>query len=103
MLYSFQLDSGEKALQCYQRKLIKILMEKTKPTVLVHWDLMPDVEGKENTIKETQQELPPHKWNMDAEGAWRMYINVGFIEDSNIEESETNIDDGVESDACENV
>ncbi len=32
-------------------------------------------------------------------GAWRMDINVGFIEDSNIEESVTNIDVRVESEA----
>ncbi len=33
------------------------------------------------------------------EGAWRMDINVGFIEDSNIKESITNIDVRVESEA----
>ncbi len=101
VLYSFQLDSGEKALRWCQGKVIKILMEKTKPTVVVRWDPMPDVEGKENSIEETQQELPrhKHKWNKDVEGAWRMVINVGFIEDSNIEESVTNIDVRVESEA----
>jgi hypothetical protein len=98
-LYSFQLGSGEKALQWCQGKVIKILTEKTKPTVAVCWDLMPDVEGKENSIEETQQELPRHKWKKDEEGAWRMDINVGFIEDSNIEESVTNIDVRVESEA----
>jgi hypothetical protein len=75
------------------------LIKKTKPTVVVHWDPMPDVEGKENLIKETQQELPRHKWNKDVEGAWRMDINVDFIEDSNIQESVTNIDVRVESEA----
>jgi hypothetical protein len=43
VLYSFQLDSGEKALQLCQGKVIKLLMEKTKPTVVVHWDSMTDV------------------------------------------------------------
>ncbi len=52
VLYSFQLGSGEKALQWCQGKVNKILMEKTKPTVVVHWDPMPDVEGKENSIKD---------------------------------------------------
>ncbi len=33
------------------------------------------------------------------EGAWRMDINVGFFEDSNIEESVTNVDVRVESEA----
>jgi hypothetical protein len=50
-------------------------------------------------IEESQQELPRHKWNKDVEGAWRMDINVGFIEDSNIKESVTNIDVRVESEA----
>ena len=52
VLYSFQFGSGEKALRWCQGKVIKILMEKTKPTVVVHWDPMPDVEGKENSIKD---------------------------------------------------
>ncbi len=99
VLYSFQLDSGEKAPQWRQEKVIKVLMEKTKLTVVVHWGSMPDVEGKENSIEETQQELPRHKWNKDVEGAWQMDINVGFIEDSNIKESVTNIDVRVESEA----
>ncbi len=50
-------------------------------------------------IEESQQELPRHKWNKDVEGAWRMDINVGFIEDSNIKASVTNIDVRVESEA----
>ena len=99
VLYSFQLDLGEQALQWCQGKVIKILTEKTKPTVVVRWVPMPDVDGKENSIEETQQELPQRKWNKDVEGAWRMDINIGFIEDSNIEESVTNIDVRVESEA----
>jgi hypothetical protein len=99
VLYSFQLGSGEKALRWCQRKVIKILTEKAKPTVVVCWDPMPDLEGKENSIEETQQELPRHKWNKDVVGAWRMDVNVSFIEESNIEESVTNIDVGSESDA----
>ena len=69
-----------------------------KLTVVVRWDPMLDVDGKENSIEETQQELPQRKWNKDVEGAWRLDINVGFVEDSNVEESERNIDLGVESD-----
>jgi hypothetical protein len=59
---------------------------------------MPDVEGKEDLSDETQQELPQHKWNKEVEGAWRLDINVGFVEDSNVEESGRNIKLGVESD-----
>jgi len=99
VLYSFQLDSGEKALRWCQGKVIKILTEKTKPTIVVRWDPMPDVDGKENSIEETQQELlPQHKWNKNVEGAWRLDINVSFLEESNVDESERNIELGVESD-----
>jgi hypothetical protein len=98
VLYSFHLDSGEKALQWCQGKVIKILTEKMKPTVVVRWDPMPKVEGKENSIEETQQELPQRKWNKDVEGAWRFDINIGIIEDSNVEESKGNIELGIELD-----
>ena len=98
VLYSFQLDQGEKALRWCQGKVIKILTEKTKPTVVVRWDPMPDVEGKDDSIEETQQELPQWKWNKNVEGAQRLDINVGYVEDSNVEESVRNIDLGVESD-----
>jgi len=58
-IYSFQFDSGEKALRWCQGKVIKILMEKTKPPVVVRWDPMPDVEGKQEILSdETQPELP---------------------------------------------
>jgi hypothetical protein len=95
VLYSFQLDSGEKAKRWCQGKVIKILTEKTKPTVVVRWDPMPDVDGKENSIEETQQELPQRMWNKDVEG---LDINVSFVEESNVDESERNIELGVESD-----
>ena len=74
------------------------MTEKTKPTVVVRWDPMPDVDGKENSIEETQQELPQRKWNKDVEGAWRLDINVSFVEESNVDESERKIELGVESD-----
>ena len=67
--------------------MIKVLTEKAKPTVVVHWDPMPDVEGKENLSDETQQVLPPRKWNKELEGAWRMDINVGIVEDDEEHES----------------
>ena len=55
VLYLFLLGSGEKVLQWYQGKVIKVLPEKAKPSVVVCWDPMPDVEGKENLSDETQQ------------------------------------------------
>jgi len=57
-----------------------------------------DVDGKENSIEETQQELPQHKWNKDVEGAWRLDIIVSFVEESNVDDSERNIELRVESD-----
>ncbi len=80
------------------RESNKILTEKTKPTVVVRWYPMPDVEGTEDLSDETEQELPQRKWNKDVEGAWQLDINVHFVEDSNVEESERNINLGVESD-----
>ncbi len=41
VLDSFHLDSGEKALRWCQGKVIEVLREKTKPTVIVHWEPMP--------------------------------------------------------------
>ncbi len=82
MLYSFVLGSGEKELRWCQGKVIKVLPEAKRPTVVVHWDPMPDVEGKENLSEETQQVLTPRKWNKNVEGAWRMDINVGIVEDT---------------------
>ncbi len=86
MLYSFLLDSREQVLQWCQGKVIKLLKEKAKPTIVVCWDPMPDVEGKEDSSDETEQVLPPRKWNKDVEVAWRMDINVGIVKDANIEE-----------------
>ncbi len=88
VLYSFLLGSGEKVLRWCQGKVIKVLTEKAKPTFVVCWDLMPDVEGKEDLSDETEQVLPPRKWNKDVEGAWRMDINVRIVEDGNIKEQE---------------
>jgi hypothetical protein len=52
------------------------------------WDPMPDVEGKEDLSDETEQVLPPRMWNKDVEGAWRMDINIGIVDDGNIEEQD---------------
>ena len=45
VLYSFMLGSGEKVLCWFQGKVINVLTERIKPTVVLCWDLMPDVEG----------------------------------------------------------
>ncbi len=80
------LGSGEKVLRWCQGKVIQVLPEKAKPMVVVRWDPMLDVKRKEDLSDETQQVLPPRKWNKDVEGAWRMDINVGIVE--NTEENE---------------
>jgi hypothetical protein len=82
VLYSFVLGSGEKVLRWCQGKVIKVLPEKAKPTVVVLWDPMPDVNGKEDLSDETQQVLAHRKWNRDVEGAWRMDINVEIVENT---------------------
>ena len=70
---------------------------------------MPDVKGKENLSDETPQVLLPRKWNKDVEGAWRMDINVGFVENTEDhegvcgEQSDLNVDvkgDSSESESC---
>ena len=50
--------------------MIRVLPEKVKPTVVIRWDPMPDVKGKEDLSNETQQELRQRKWNKDVEVAW---------------------------------
>jgi hypothetical protein len=99
VLYSFELDLGEKTLRWCQCKVLEVLIEKKKPIVLVHWDPMPDVEGKENSSEETEQVLLPSKWNKNVVGAWRMDINVyvGNVE-KNDKRSESNSDIRDESD-----
>jgi len=76
VLYSFTLDSGEKVLRWCQGKVIALVADTSKPTVCVRWDAMPDVEGKEDVNEETQQVVPPRKFNKNDEGAWRLDINV---------------------------
>jgi hypothetical protein len=73
---------------------IKVLLEKAKPTVVVLWDPMPDVKGKEDLSNETQQVLAPRKWNKDVEGAWRMDINVEIVENTEEHEVMDLNDDG---------
>ena len=80
------LGSGEKELRWCQGKVIKVLPEAKRPTVVVRWDPMPDVEGKENVSEETQQVLRQRLWNKNVEGAWRMDINVGIVEDTEEDE-----------------
>jgi hypothetical protein len=91
VLYSFVLETGETVLRWCQVKLIQVLQEKAKPTVVVRWDPMPDVKGKEDLSDETQQVLPPRKWNKDVEGARRMDINVGFVENTEDHEGECGV------------
>jgi hypothetical protein len=53
VLYSFVLGLGDKVLRWCQVKVIKVFPERAKPTFVVHWDPMPDVEGKEDLSDET--------------------------------------------------
>ncbi len=78
VLYSFVLGTGGTVLRWCQGKVIKVLPEKAKPTVVVRWDSMPDVKGKEDLSEETQQVLPPCKWNKDVEGAWKWILMLGL-------------------------
>ncbi len=61
MLLSFLLGSAEKVLWWCQGKVIKALAEKAKPTVVVYWDPMLDVDGKEDSSDDPEQVLHQHK------------------------------------------
>ena len=57
--------------------MIQVLSEKAKPTVVVRWDPMPDVKGKEDLRDETQQVLPPHRIRMwKAHGEWILMLKL---------------------------
>ena len=71
--------SSSKPSQC---KVIEVVTDRNRPTVRVCWDPMPDVDGKEDVSEETEQEVPPRKFNKNVEGAWRLDINVGIQADS---------------------
>ena len=94
MLYTFVLGSGKKVLRWCQGKVIKVLPENAKPTIVVLWDPMPDVKGKEDLSDETQQVIAPCKWNKDVEGAWRMDNNVEIVENTEEHEVMDLNDDG---------
>ncbi len=74
--------------------MIAVLPEKVKPTIVVLWDPMPDVKGKEDLSDETQQVLAPRKWNKDVEGARRMDMNVEIVENTDEHEVMDLNDDG---------
>ena len=99
--YSFVLGSGEKVLRWCQGKVIKVLPENAKPTVVVLWDPMPDVKGKEDLSDKTQQVLAPRKWNKDVEGAWRMDINLEIVENTEEHEEVMDLNDDGEGNGSE--
>ena len=82
VLYPFELTAGDRALRWCQGKVIEVVTDRNRPTVRVCWDPMPDVDGKEDVREETEQEVPPRKFNKNVEGAWRLDINVGIQADS---------------------
>jgi hypothetical protein len=47
-------------------------------------------------LSDKTEVLPPRKWNKDAEGAWRMDINVEIVKDANIEEHKGICDVGLD-------
>ena len=64
-----------------QGKVLRAYEGRSKPTVRVLWDPMPDVTGYEQA-KETDQYLLPSKWKKDNDGSWRMDIEVDIAMDS---------------------
>ncbi len=68
-----------------------------KPTVIVKWDPMKDVNNADSHT-ESQQVLLPSKWNKDVAGAWRMDVYVDIMEEGDDCTVPDNLADGEETD-----
>ena len=64
-----------------QGEVLQAYEGRSKPTVRVLWDPMPDVGGYEEAT-ETDQHLLPSKWKKDKDGAWRMDVEVDIANNS---------------------
>ena len=102
VLYPFDVNvdgTVEKHRRWCQGDVIEVCENRTKPTVKVRWDAMPDVEGSE--VTETEQILLPSKWNKDCDGAWRMDVDIELNDknDSGNSDDEDSDDSGSESES----
>ena len=79
-----------------QGEVVRVYENRSKPTVRVLWDPMPDVGGYEDA-KEADQWLLPSKWRKDKDGAWRMDVELDI--ESNSVRSDTNTEKRIEAES----
>ena len=96
----FHACFGEAGMRWCQGEVLEVLSNKSRPTVNVLWDVMPDVDEYANKTEEVV-ELLPSKWNKDCDGAWRMDIDlaIGDEEDNLDDQMVEEDDDGYDTDA----
>ena len=84
---------GSAGMRWCQGEVTSICANKSKPTVNVLWDAMPDVE-RYATATEEAVTLLPSKWNKDCDGAWRMDVDISIgDEEDDIEDQMVEIDE----------
>ena len=89
VLTSFELKSKKKELRWCQGEVVDVVAGTKKPTVLVDWDEMIDVDGKAGEAVRSKQVLLPSKWNKDFEGSWRLDVGIRVGDDDEGEEGES--------------
>ena len=96
----FHACFGEAGMRWCQGEVLEVLSNKSRPTVNVLWDVMPDVDEYANKTEDVV-ELLPSKWNKDCDGAWRMDIDLAIgDEEDNLDDQMVEEDDnGYDTDA----
>ena len=89
--------------------MAKVLKKTEKPTVMVDWDELLDVEGEAGAAGRGDQVLLPSLWNRDKKGSWRLDVTIKVhgeagdendgkgMECCNYSEVDVSDNDGVES------
>ena len=72
-------DKQEEEERWCQGVVKLVLKDSRQPFVIVNWDGMPYIKGREDS-RESSQQLSPSLYNKDKEGAWRMDVNVELCE-----------------------
>ena len=83
----------KKGLRWCQGEVVGDIKERAKPTVMVLWDKLSDVEGKAGAVVRSEQMLLQSKWNKDVEGAWRLDVGIEIC-DKNKDENGSGVRDG---------
>ena len=98
VLCSFELDEKDKSgkkkegLRWCQGVVVKVLKRTEKPTVMVDWDELSDVEGKAGAAVRGEQVLLPSLWNKDKKGSWRLDVGIEVYGEANDENGSEGIE-----------